>query len=57
LCSEGNGSGCALWLDDELHRGFSEVSATFDNMPLHGAKDAEFLCTELEVFGFKDPAK
>jgi len=26
------GSGCALWVDDELHKGFSEPSPTFDNV-------------------------
>lgn len=42
------GSGCALWLDDELNRGFSDFSKTFDNPPLNG--EIEFQCVELELF-------
>ncbi len=47
------GSGCALWVDDELHKGFSEASPTFDNTPLNGG-ETEFLCVEIEVFAFQD---
>lgn len=48
----GGGDGCAIWLDDELDRGISEKSSTFNNEPLNG-ENKDFSCVELEVFGFK----
>jgi len=44
----GGGTGCGLWLDDELLRGMSGMCETFDNEPLNGEKD--FQCVEIEVF-------
>ena len=50
--SENGKGGCAIWLDDELHKGFSDFSPTFDSECLNGEK-TEFECVELEMFAFK----
>lgn len=47
----GGGSGCGLWLDDELDRGFTEKSDTFMNEPLNVEK--EFQCVQVEAFLLK----
>jgi len=49
----GGGTGCALFLDDELFHGYSERTETFDNEPLNGSDGRDFECVEVEVFGFK----
>ncbi len=50
--SEKGKGGCAIWLDDELNKGFSDPSPTFDSVSLSGSR-TEFQCVELEIFGFK----
>eukprot|EP01114_Cavostelium_apophysatum_P002458 TRINITY_DN12197_c0_g2_i1.p1 TRINITY_DN12197_c0_g2~~TRINITY_DN12197_c0_g2_i1.p1 ORF type:complete len:771 (-),score=201.43 TRINITY_DN12197_c0_g2_i1:36-2348(-) len=48
----GGGTGCGLWLDDELDRGSSEFCETFGNEQLNG-EEKDFRCIELELFGFE----
>lgn len=40
----------ALYIGDDLYRGSSHKTACFDNKCL--ASNEEFLCVELEVWGF-----
>ncbi|PRP83876.1 hypothetical protein PROFUN_08907 [Planoprotostelium fungivorum] len=44
----GGGSGCSIYLDDELLHGSCNRSATFDNASLTGGGKKDFECVELE---------
>ena len=47
----GSGGGNALWLDENLSRGRSERSFTFDNEPL--VEKCDFICGNVELIGFR----
>ncbi|KAI9006213.1 TLD-domain-containing protein [Gaertneriomyces semiglobifer] len=43
-----------LWIDDELLKGFTGSCTTYENEPLTGgARDSEFECYAVELWGFK----
>jgi hypothetical protein len=51
--SVGAGGGhYGLWLDADLNNGRSQKCATFDNEPLAGGEDEDFVIQFVEAFGF-----
>ena len=47
-----------LWLNKDMSAGYSKVSSTYNNQPLHGdSTTSDFRVAAVEVYSFSEPSK